>query len=178
MKKIVIGVTAGLLLICGGLFAYTNNQNDKNKQEILATESQTQSEAIISEEASTPEKDNLPVETDATAKEEVMVKQGSFVALADYNKDPSKYADSKLVYFFHANWCPICRAIEEDINSDISQIPAGVTFIKTDFDSSIDLRQKYGVTYQYTFVQVDSSGNETAQWSAASLDAAIAGIKS
>jgi hypothetical protein len=59
----------------------------------------------------------------------------------------------------------------------MSKIPAGVTIIKTDFDSSTDLRQKYGVTTQYTFVQVDSNGNEIAQWSATNTDKAIAGIK-
>ena len=111
------------------------------------------------------------------AKEDAMSKHGSYVTLDDYNKDPSKYADSKKVYFFHASWCPVCQSIDKEIVADTSKIPAGVTLIKTDFDSSKDLRQKYGVTAQYTFVQVDNNGNETAQWSATSLQKAIDGIK-
>jgi thiol-disulfide isomerase/thioredoxin len=101
----------------------------------------------------------------------------NYITLKEYNENPSDYSDTKLVYFFHASWCPICRDIDEDINADSSKIPAGFTIIKTDFDSSTDLRQKYGVTTQYTFVQVDSNGNETAQWSATNLDKAIAGIE-
>lgn len=103
---------------------------------------------------------------------------GSYVSLADYNADPVKYAKSKKIYFFHASWCPVCQAIDKEINVDLSKIPSGVTVIKTDFDDSTELRKKYGVTYQYTFVQVDSEGNEVAQWTASSLDDVIAGIKS
>jgi thioredoxin 1 len=103
--------------------------------------------------------------------------QGSYISLTDYESDPSKYADTKKVYFFHASWCPICQSIHKEIEADRSKIPAGVTFIKTDFDSATDLRQKYGVTTQYTFVQVDESDNEVGQWSATSLDAALAKVK-
>lgn len=59
----------------------------------------------------------------------------------------------------------------------MSKIPAGVTMIKTDFDNSTDLRQKYGVTSQYSFVQVDNNGDKTAQWSATSLAKAVDGIE-
>ncbi len=162
---IIVAVIAGLLLIGAGVFAYNNNQNDKKEAEKMAMEKQAM------------EKDAMTKDGDTMKKEGAMSTHGSYVTLADYNADPSKYDDSKKVYFFHASWCPICQGIEKEINADMSKIPAGVTFIKTDFDSSTDLRQKYGVTTQYTFVQVDSNGNETAQWSATSLDKAIAGIK-
>jgi hypothetical protein len=36
--------------------------------------------------------------------------------------------------------------------------------LKTDYDSNIDLRKKYGVTSQHTFVQIDSSGNLIKKW--------------
>jgi thiol-disulfide isomerase/thioredoxin len=100
-----------------------------------------------------------------------------YVTLASFNADASLYNSQKKVYFFHAPWCPICKSIDEDISSDTSQIPSGTTFIKTDYDSNTSLRQKYGVTYQYTFVQVDNNGNELKQWSATNLDKAIAGIQ-
>lgn len=167
MKKIILGVVIGLLLIGGGVYALTANKAKIEKQEKVATV-ETKDELEVNDEQ--------PADSDKKA--DASINQGSYVTLSEYNKEPIKYADTKVVYFFHANWCPICRSIDEDISSDISQIPNGVTFVKTDFDSSIELRQKYGVTYQYTFVQVDASGDETAQWSASSLDAAIAGIKS
>jgi thiol-disulfide isomerase/thioredoxin len=176
---VIVAVVVGLLLVGGGALAYSNNQNDKKEQEKMAMEKKTDSQAMMKkDEAAAMEKDKMAKEGDTMSKDDAMAKQGSYVTLADYNKDPSKYADSKKVYFFHASWCPICQGIDKEINADMSKIPAGVTLIKTDFDGSTELRQKYGVTTQYTFVQVDNNGNETAQWSATSLDKAVAGIKS
>jgi thiol-disulfide isomerase/thioredoxin len=175
---VILSIVVGLLLVGGGVMAYSNNQNDKKEQEKMAMEKKATDEAMMKKEAAAMEKEKMAKEGDTMAKDDAMSKQGSYVTLADYNKDPSKYADSKKVYFFHASWCPICQGIDKEINADMSKIPAGVTMIKTDFDSSTDLRQKYGVTTQYTFVQVDGNGNETAQWSATSLDKAIDGIES
>lgn len=176
---VIVAVVVGLFLVGGGVMAYTNSQNDKKEQEKMAIEKKTEDEAMMKkEEAAAMEKDKMTKEGDSMDKDAAISKQGSYVTLADYNKDPSKYADSKKIYFFHASWCPICQGIDKEINADMSKIPAGVTLIKTDFDNSTDLRQKYGVTTQYTFVQVDSNGNETAQWSATSLAKAIDGIES
>ncbi|MDJ0324823.1 thioredoxin family protein [Cryobacterium sp. PH31-AA6] len=69
----------------------------------------------------------------------------------------AKTAGTK-VLFFHASWCPNCRALEKDIIA--GPIPAGLTIIKVDFDNSTDLRQKYGVTLQTTVVYVDDDGAE------------------
>jgi thiol-disulfide isomerase/thioredoxin len=161
---VLVSVIIGLFLVGGGVLAYTKNQQDKKEQDKMAME---QSEAMMKKD-----------DADAMAKEgDTMSKQGAYVTLADYNADTAKYADTKKVYFFHASWCPICQGIEKEIKADMSQIPAGVTLIKTDFDTSTALRQKYEVTTQYTFVQVDNNGNEVARWSATSLADAIAGIK-
>lgn len=65
-------------------------------------------------------------------------------------------AGTKLI-FFHAPWCPQCRAIEADIKQE--GVPAGVTIFKADYDSSQALRQQYGVTIQTTVVRVDDQGN-------------------
>jgi thiol-disulfide isomerase/thioredoxin len=176
---VIVSIVVGSFLVGGGVFAYTNSQNDKKEQEKMAMEKKTEDEAMMKkDEAAAMEKDKMAKEGDAMSKEDAMSKHGSYITLADYDKDPSKYADSRKVYFFHASWCPICQGIDKEINADMSKIPAGVTMIKTDFDNSTDLRQKYGVTTQYTFVQVDNNGNETAQWSATSLAKAIDGIES
>mgnify|MGYP001806930100 CR=1 FL=1 len=60
------------------------------------------------------------------------------------------------VLFFHASWCPKCRALDEDIEANA--IPAGMTIFKVDFDTETDLRQQYGVTLQTTIVYVDDDG--------------------
>lgn len=54
------------------------------------------------------------------------------------------------VLFFHAPWCSQCRQIESGINKDT--VPNGVIVYKVDYDSSQDLRNRYGVTLQTTFI--------------------------
>ncbi len=61
---------------------------------------------------------------------------------------------------FHAPWCPYCVHLDDDINANSGDIPAGVTIVKIDFDSNQDLRVRYGVTRQTTIVRVDVDGNE------------------
>lgn len=174
----IMTIAVALFLVGGGIFAYSNNQNDKKEKEKMAMEKKTSDEAMTKkDEATVVEKDKIAKENDTMEKDAAMSKHGSYVTLADYDKDPSNYADSKKVYFFHASWCPVCQGIDEEIKADMSKIPARVTIIKADFDDSTDLRQKYGVTTQYTFVQVDNSGSETAQWSATSLEKAVDGIE-
>jgi thiol-disulfide isomerase/thioredoxin len=98
---------------------------------------------------------------------------GAYVTLADYEKDPAAHAGTKVVYFFHASWCPSCRATEAAIGD--AGIPDGLTVVKVDFDDATELRQRYGVTQQHTFVQVDDSGAELAKWTGSEDGAAILG---
>ncbi len=67
------------------------------------------------------------------------------------------------VLFFHAAWCPSCVAADRSISSekDINNI----LILKIDFDSETDLRKKYWVTSQHTFVQVDSEWEMIKKWS-------------
>lgn len=60
------------------------------------------------------------------------------------------------ILFFHASWCPQCRALEEDIQQ--RGVPDGITIFKVDYDNAQDLRKKYGVTLQTTVVKVDETG--------------------
>jgi thiol-disulfide isomerase/thioredoxin len=60
------------------------------------------------------------------------------------------------ILFFHAPWCPQCRALEASITSNT--IPTNISIIKVDYDSNQTLRQKYGVTIQTSVVKVDDVG--------------------
>ncbi len=79
-------------------------------------------------------------------------------AYVDYSEGIVAKTIGTKVLFFHASWCPNCRALEKDIKA--GPIPADLTIIKVDFDNSTDLRQKYGVTLQTTVVYVDDDGTE------------------
>lgn len=84
---------------------------------------------------------------------------GTFV---EYQEGLVASTDGVKILFFHAPWCPQCRMIEADINKQ--GVPDGVTILKVDYDSNQALRQKYGVTLQTTFVEVDKSGQEIEKY--------------
>lgn len=100
--------------------------------------------------------------TSPTQPSKAAVPAGAYLSRAEYTEQAASRAGTKVVYFFHAPWCPSCRATEDAVARD--GIPAGLTLVKVDFDTENDLRKKYGVTTQHTFVQVDASGAELAKW--------------
>ncbi|MGL5828035.1 MAG: thioredoxin family protein, partial [Angustibacter sp.] len=83
---------------------------------------------------------------------------------SDYAANPAQYAETNVVYFFHAPWCPTCKATEEDAQAKKANLPAGLTLVKVDYDSATDLKRKYGITAQHTFVKVDKTGGELKKW--------------
>lgn len=67
------------------------------------------------------------------------------------------------ILFVHAPWCPECQAFDDSLNG--ADIPDGVQFLKIDYDSNRDeLKQKYGVDIQSTFVEVDDEGEKVSLW--------------
>ena len=73
-----------------------------------------------------------------------------------YTKSKFESSTGTRLLFFHAPWCPQCRALDADIKS--ADLPEGITILKVDYDSNQDLRSEYGVTIQTTVVKVDESG--------------------
>ena len=102
-------------------------------------------------------------ETDVAATSEsdsspAGVTAGTF---SDYSPDKLALAQNgTVVLFFHANWCPSCRGLENDINANLSQIPAGTHILKLDYDTETELKKKYGVVRQHTLVVVNADGSE------------------
>ena len=79
--------------------------------------------------------------------------------------DSSKIANAAhgiVVLDFSATWCPTC--VEADKNFKASSTPDGLTLLKIDYDTSTELKRKYGVTIQHTFVQVDKNGKLLKKW--------------
>lgn len=90
----------------------------------------------------------------------------------DYQEGVLAQGPETQVLFFHASWCPSCRTLEKNI-LDEGQLPSGVAIYKIDYDSSSDLKAKYGVRTQHTLVQVDSEGNMIKKWSGGNNTASI-----
>jgi len=67
------------------------------------------------------------------------------------------------VLFFHAGWCPSCKAARKDFEANAADLE-GINLVVVDYDSSVDLQKKYNVSYQHTFVQISPEGEAMTQW--------------
>lgn len=81
--------------------------------------------------------------------------------------------------FFHAEWCPTCKALEADIDSSLSGFAPGVKIVEANFDTETELRKTYGVNVQSTVVIIDANGNKVktlAAPSAAEVEAELSAL--
>lgn len=99
--------------------------------------------------------------TDEAMKQDAAAK-GQIIDYKTYSADKAKFADSKVVLFFTAPWCPSCQ--ETNKNLDADGAPDGLTVVRVDYDSETDLKQQYGITVQHSFVQVDKAGEKQKAW--------------
>lgn len=135
-------ITVGLL---GAGYVYWQNSMKADQQN--AEQQKTSSKTSVSEQT-------------GQLADEAAAQPGVFI---DYSSEGQVAStDGVRILFFHAPWCPQCRMIEEDINRQ--GVPDGVTILKVDYDSNQALRQKYDVTLQTTFVEVDANGNEVEKF--------------
>lgn len=95
---------------------------------------------------------------DAEKKQTVV---GSYI---DYSETAVSTTSGTKILFFHASWCPQCRALDTSIKT--GTIPSGVTIIKTDYDTNQELRKKYGVTIQTTLVKIAADGSLIKKYTA------------
>ena len=146
-KKIIISGLAALIVVAGvGSYAYVKSSSSADQQN--AAESDRLSTLNV-KDTSVPSVDHLPDTQSQNAP--------SAGVYTDYSSAKVASAKGTKLLFFHAPWCNQCRKIEADINSN--GIPNDVTVLKVDYDSNQELRQKYGVTLQTTFVKINDDGS-------------------
>lgn len=131
---ILVGVA---ILVLGGFVLLRDDSSNLTSTKKTSTEA---SEQPVSE-------NTVPREVPSSA-------EGRYI---DYDEEELSRSSGTRILFFHAPWCPQCRQLESDIKS--GNIPSGVTIFKVDYDSSQDLRRKYGVTIQTSLVRLDKNGN-------------------
>ena len=108
-------------------------------------------------------RDEMVVDTKMMNEEEKKEKVAMYV---NYKSDYLKqYANKDKLLFFHAAWCPTCKAAETEITKNIGELPQDLVIVKVDYDTQKELVNKYKITYQHTFVLVDSQGEQIKQWS-------------
>jgi len=161
---IIIGFVLVVLVIGGAYFL-----NDKNDSMVSDDNMQT--------EATGDDKMTAKEDVGMTEEVDVMMKAGSYEAYA-LEKVALASESHDVVLFFRASWCPTCRTVDSDIKANLSKIPESLAILDVDYDNSSELKKKYGVTYQHTFVQVDKDGNLIKKWSgSSSLSALVAQIQ-
>jgi thiol-disulfide isomerase/thioredoxin len=184
MHKIIIAII-GTIVVVGGVYAYIQNKNESTMMEqesmveknAMEEKVQMNAEDVMTkdDESVTPMEKTSVMEggdVDAMPNDEVMMKVGSYEA---YSADKLARAEiGDVVLFFHASWCPSCRGLNANIESNLKSIPEGVSILKLNYDTETELKKKYGVTTQHTLVQVDANGNMIKKWSGGgSLDAVL-----
>lgn len=105
------------------------------------------------------------------------IANGTYTAYSTEALTEAQSKNRKVVLFFHAAWCHECREADKDFSSNLNKIPTNVTIFKVDYDSSKELKTKYGITHQHTFVQIDSEGGQITKWVGGGIDNLIKYIK-
>jgi len=166
-KKITISIVV-LVVIAIGYFAVTSPQNDALVTEVSSE--QMNEEALV--EAGAEAVDGMDsgvaeIEMESEMMDDDMSNETASGpgVYTEYSEDKLAMADDgDVVLFFHATWCPTCRSLDADITANADAIPSDLTLLKTDYDTSGELRRKYGVTRQHTMVQVDAAGDLIKKW--------------
>ena len=192
-KALVIGIAVIVVIVAGvGIYSSSNSsKNDAAMMEQKATEEKKmteekammekkameEKEAMMKDGATKTDSMMKKDETSMMDKGDTMMKAGSYEVYAP-EKVMLASATHDVVLFFRASWCPTCRAVDADIKANLSKIPSSLAILDVNYDNSTALKQKYGVTYQHTFVQVDKDGNLIKKWSGSpTLSALVAEVK-
>lgn len=154
-------LAAGVVVLtsCGGSGdggTITESASEPAATEPMTDPSPTAAGETEPTEGSAAEMTDDPVEAD----EETGLAVGTY---RDYSEEALAEAGYETnVIFFHASWCPECRAFEQSIEA--GPIPDGVQILKADYDTETALKDEYGVDIQTTFVKVDDSGEMISKW--------------
>lgn len=156
MKNTPIIIGAFVLILGVGYLVTNNADEPTTVTQDAVTETTSETEAIVTEETTATEESVMDEvsSADATATEDAA--PGVYTA---YDADAIVQSEAEhILLFFHATWCPSCKALDADIVANADSIPAGVEIYKVDYDTSTALKRQYGVTTQHSIIEVTASG--------------------
>jgi thiol-disulfide isomerase/thioredoxin len=112
----------------------------------------------------------LPARADDAAAASVVAAPSQVVAFESETQLNALAAAGTTVVFFFANWCPNCRATVTELNARWDDVRPGLTLVIADYDKEQALKQKFGITYQDTFVLLDKDGKGLEVWNSGGVD--------
>jgi len=81
----------------------------------------------------------------------------------NYSPENLKNAtEQNIILFFHADWCPTCKSFEKKVLTET--IPEDILILKVNYDKELELRKKYNIVTQTSFVLVDNKWNLVKRW--------------
>ena len=160
-----------LLILAGVAYSqYSNKEMEIQNSWVLDSPSMVKNQAKSSsmmdwdrqsqrtkDEIEIMEKDSM---MSADNKAETMIKKDTgYQMYSEALVDSALKSGQKVAIFFHASWCPSCRALERTLTSNASQIPQDTIILQANYDTETALKQKYGVTVQTTVITLKSDGS-------------------
>jgi len=183
MKNPIILVSIIAVVAVLGIGAYTFSQ------------SSSQPDSMMKKDDTLKPKEEISIKpTESMMKKDEVAMEKTESKMMGDKKIDSRYVEySKLaldeasttrkVLFFYASWCPTCRPADASFKENESKIPQDLTLIRVNYNDpetdqeEKDLAKKYGVTYQHTYVQIDTAGKEIAKWNGGKIDELLNNIK-
>jgi len=104
-----------------------------------------------------------------------MMSSGGKVEFTNLEAAQAFAAAGPAVLFFHASWCPTCKSAMRQLDARLHEL-GNITVVVVDYDSNAKLRRQYGVTYQHTYVQIDSEGGKIALWNGGDVDGILKNV--
>lgn len=173
---IVLGALALIAIITAVIFVSQNQGSSATTSGTYAMTEKDGADITAQPEGSAVEKSGEVMMGEE--KSDVMMDKPAPTGYLTYSNQVYEDAvGQKRVFFFHAAWCPTCRVANQELTASANLIPSDVAVFKTDYDTESALKSKYGVTYQHTFVQVDTQGNAIAKWNGGGIDEILMNLK-
>ena len=91
-----------------------------------------------------------------------LINQQTGWSYIDYDANILSSLSGDIVLFFHADRCPTCQQAEKNFLA--SGIPIGLTILKVDYDQEAELKKKYAILTQTSFVYIENDGTLIKRW--------------
>ena len=66
-----------------------------------------------------------------------------------------------VVLFFHADWCPTCKLLHDDLMTMKDSRPSTLAIFKVEYDTATELKTTYSIVKQHTLIKLDKQELET-----------------